>query len=102
MDADIAEATKKQRLERDANRYVEEYTQDDLDTEIKRTKKDMSAKELDHFEKLWPYLERKAKAMAREGEINVQALENIAQGFGLEASRLSPLLSILLRLLQGK
>lgn len=70
-----------------------------LDVEKKKIENDMSAKQLAQFEKIWPQLLQQATNQAKEGKLNVEALENIASIGGIEAGAagkiLGPIVDIL-------
>lgn len=98
VEADIREIGKAQELGARVNTNIERVEQEDIKTEKERIEKDMSAAQLAKFEDMWPVLLRTAKAQAREGEINVQALENISKAFGVEAGKLSGVFKLLIDL----
>lgn len=80
----------------DLERGQQKLETEQIETAIKKIEKDMTAAELDRFRQVTPELIRIMKAQALEGEINVKALQNIAVFAGVEASRLAPLVNILL------
>ena len=47
----------------------------------------MSAAQLAQWEKIWPEMLQQARNQAKEGKINVEALENIAKVGGVEAGK---------------
>lgn len=95
VDADIKELLKHQEAEATANRYTEDVEQRDIETEKRRIERDMSAAQLAKFNDIYPSLVKIAKQQAREGELNVKALENIDQIGGIEGGKLSGLLRLL-------
>lgn len=98
VEADIRQATAAQELASRANRHVEDVEQQDLETAKRRLENDMTAQQLERFKAIWPKLVRTAEAQARQGEIDVEALENIAKIGGVEGGKLSGLIRLLLDL----
>lgn len=62
--------------------------------------KDLTAAQLAQFEKIAPQLLQQATNQAKEGKINVEALENIAKIGGVEGSKLSGLIGVLIKLIK--
>lgn len=60
----------------------------------------MTAAQLAQFNKIAPELLQQATNQAKEGKINVQALENIAKIGGVEGSKLSGLIGVLIKLIK--
>lgn len=78
----------------------QEFINSRIDTEIKSLQRDMSAAQLAQFNKVAPELLQTAMNQAKEGKINVQALENIAKYGGVEGSKLAPLINLIVRLVR--
>ena len=97
VDADIAEQTAKQKTDYTANKYIEGYEQEDIKTEKDRIEKNMSAAQLDKFQKLYPQLVKIAKQQAEAGQIDLEALKNIDNVWGVEAGKLQGLFQTTLR-----
>lgn len=100
VEADIREQGKQQELGARVNKNVESIEQEDIATEKARIEKDLSAAQLEKLQAMWPKLLTIANNQAKEGTLNVQALENIAKGYGIEGTRLQGLLNILIRLIK--
>lgn len=81
-----------------SNLAFEKSEQADLKTAKERIENDMSAAQLTKFNEMWPVLLRTAKQQARAGEIDLEALENIAKVGGVEGGKLSGLLKLILDL----
>ena len=61
----------------------------------------MSAKaQLAQWEKIWPEMLQQARNQAKEGKINVEALENIAKVGGVEAGKLRGVIALLIQLIR--
>lgn len=96
VEADIREKTAHAEGERRLNRQVEEYEWDDAKTHIMRNQVYTSAAERKKTEGTVDALIQTAKQQAREGKLNLDALENIAKIGGLEASKTKDLLKIII------
>lgn len=91
--ADTERAQKVQNLERGE----QEIVKNELDIAAKKIANDMSASQLEQFNRIRDKLLTIATNQAREGELNVQALESIANSIGLEANKLTPIINVILR-----
>jgi len=98
VEADIREAGFQQELSARVNKNVEAIEQEDIKTAKDRIEKDMSAAQLERFEKIWPSLVQIAKQQAEAGKIDLEALKNIATIGGVEAGKLQGLFKLLLDL----
>jgi len=98
VEADIAEKTGGLRGEAEANKYTEDVEQRDLETAKRRLENDLTAAQLQKFEQMWPVLLKTAKQQQREGELNVNALENIAKIGGVEGTKIQGLLKLIIDL----
>lgn len=103
VNADIREQLKTQERDEKLNRYVESYEWHDLETKTRRVDlqireitRDMSAAELNQFQRTRNALEETIKQQAREGRIQLDALERIASVYGLEAGKAKDLLRLLI------
>lgn len=96
VEADIREAGLDQEKRARINRYIEDVDQTDIKTQRDRIERDMSAAQLAKFKEIWPSLVKMAKQQARAGEIDLEALENIASVGGVEGNKVSNLLKLLL------
>jgi hypothetical protein len=72
----------------------------ELTAEKTRLENEMTAAQLDQFKKIWPQLLQQARNQADEGKLNVEALQNIAKIGGIEGTKLSGLISILIKLIK--
>lgn len=97
VEADIKEAASHAETEYTMNKYVEGYEQQDLQTGIKRLESDMTAAQLAKFREITPVLIQIAKQQAKEGKLNVEALENIDKIGGIEGGKLQGLIQLILR-----
>lgn len=102
VDADMKEQYGRKLAEFDYNAKFEASEQADLKTAMDRIKRDMSAKQLQQFEKMAPELLRLAEQQVKSGDINLKALENIASVGGLEAGRALPLIKLIIDLFRDK
>jgi len=66
-----------------------------IDSRTAKLTEDMTAKQLEQFEKMMPILEQTARQQAREGELNLKALENMSQVYGVELGKMTPLFKLL-------
>lgn len=97
VDADIKEALKPQHQDYEANRLVEGVEQNDIKTAQARIEKDMSAAQLERFEKVWPELLKLTQQQVQAGKLDLDALENIAKIGGVEANKLQPIIQLILK-----
>jgi len=70
----------------------------EMDAATAEITRDMSAKQLEQFQKMMPELIAQARQMTKEGKINLEALENIAKVGGIEAGRAQPFIKMILDL----
>lgn len=98
VEADIREQGKKQELAARINALVEKYDQDDLTTKIMREQWTSSAAEARRLRGTVDSVIQTAKQQARAGQIDLNALENVAKVGGLEASKAKDLIQLLIYL----
>lgn len=95
VDADNAERLGSKMADWKADQEFNRAELGDLDLQLKRIERDMSAAQLAKFEKITPSLIAMAKQQAAEGKINLEALENIARAGGVEANKMHGFISII-------
>jgi hypothetical protein len=71
-----------------------------MQRELTSLQADMTAAQLAQFNKIAPQLLQTAINQAKEGKINVEALENIAKIGGVEGTKLSALIGTLIKLIK--
>jgi len=98
VEADIAEKTGGLRGEAEANKYTRTSNNATSETAKRRLENDLTAAQLQKFEQMWPVLLKTAKQQQREGELNVNALENIAKIGGVEGTKIQGLLKLIIDL----
>lgn len=81
-----------------ASQEVEKTKQARLQTTRDAITNDMSAAQLKKFQEMWPVLLKTAQQQQRSGQIDLEALENIAQWGGVEGGKLSGLIKVILDL----
>lgn len=94
--ADTAEQYGPKTAEWKANVDFEKSEQANIETAKQKIEINMTAAQLQKFNEMWPVLLRTAQQQARAGEIDLEALENIAKVGGVEAGRIQGLLKLLL------
>lgn len=98
VEADIREGLKGQELQTRGNRFVEQYEWDDLKTKILRNTDVSSAAEAKRLRETVDSMVQRAKQDARSGQLNLEALENIAKVGGIEASKMKDILRLIIDL----
>lgn len=88
VDSNIKVATEKQATEYEANKYVEKFDQDDIKTMRDRIEKDLSASQLAKLNATWPKLLQLMEQQVKTGDIDLKALENVANVGGLEMGKM--------------
>lgn len=86
--------------ESDAKRFLGEEAENrtkiqELEIARKGIENNLTAAQLEQFNRMWPTLLQTAKQQAEEGKLNLEALQNIAKIGGLEGTRLAPILNII-------
>lgn len=94
--ADLREELKPQERDYRANKYVEEHEQADLKTKIMREQVFTSAADRKRVEGTVDSLIQMAAQQARSGQLDLDALENIAKIGGIEGNRLTQILRFIL------
>lgn len=97
--ADIAEAAAGQKKEYTVNHYVEAYEWDDLKTKIMRSQDITSGAQAKVVKETVDSMIARAKQDARKGQLDVEALENIAKIGGLEATKMNGIIQLIVRAL---
>lgn len=100
VSADNAERLGPYNADTDRAQRIANLEGTEIQNKIREVEKDMSAAQLDQFRKIAPEILTKAKAMAKEGTLNAQALENIAKFGGIEGSKMSSFISLIIKLLK--
>lgn len=100
VEADIREGLKGKETEQRANRLVEQVEWDNLKTKILRSTDTSSASKAKQLEETVDALITRAKNDARKGELDVNALENLADFYGLEAGKAAPIIRLIIELLK--
>lgn len=100
VEADNAERFGPKKAEWEANVTFEKSEQANLETAKRRIENDLTAAQLAKFREIWPHLVQVAANQAKEGKLNVDALERISSFGGVDATKLQPLIQILLRLIK--
>lgn len=96
VEADIRELGKQQELDARVNKNVESVEQEDIKTARDRIEADMSAAQLAKFNDIYPQIVKIAKQQAEAGQIDLEALKNIANVGGVEAGKLQGIFKLLL------
>lgn len=96
VDADIKEQLRDQETEYKANHYIEAREWDDLKTKILRENVVSSAAEAERLRRTVDSVVETARQQQRAGKIDLDALENVAKMGGLEATKASPLIRLIL------
>jgi len=97
---DTAEKFGPKQAQADFDIKLNRQEQGDLEIIKQRLENDLSVQQLAKFKEMWPKLVAIAGQQQRAGELDVQALENIAQIGGLEGSKLQGLLQLLIRIIK--
>lgn len=95
---DIVEANKPGKIESDAQlqKIAPEKARAEMENTIGRTH--LTAQQADKLEKTMDSLVSMVQQQAREGKLNLDALENVAEIGGVEAGKLSPIMKTLIDL----
>ena len=96
VDANIKEHLYEQELTTKHNRYVEQREWDDLKTKIMRSQDVSSAAEAKRLRETVDSMIAMAKQQQRTGQLDLEALENVAKVGGIEASKASFIIKLLL------
>lgn len=97
--ANIAEGTQKTEIDKRINRNIEEYEWNDLQTKIMRNQVTSSAAEAKRLDETVESMIRTAKQQAEAGKLDLDALRNIAELGGIEATKVQGILQLILRAL---
>lgn len=100
VEADIREGIKGPETHARLNHFVEQYDQDDLRTQILRAQKFTSAAEAERATKTIDAMVQMVHQQARAGKLDLDALENVAKMGGLEATKASSIIKLLLDLIR--
>lgn len=100
VDADIKEGAKPSKLAYEVNHNIEAYEWDDLKTKITRSLDASSSAQAKQYEGTVSSMIEKAKADARAGTLNTEALENIAKMGGIEAGKMQGVIKLIIDLLK--
>jgi len=98
VEADIREKLKGQEEGMRHNRLVEQYEWDDLKTMIMRSTASSSATEAHRIRETVDAMIQRARQDARTGQLNLEALENIAKVGGIEAGKMKDIIKLILDL----
>lgn len=98
VEADIREKLKGQEEGMRHNRLVEQYEWDDLKTNIMRSTASSSATEAHRLRATVDAIIQRARQDARTGQLNLEALENIAKVGGIEAGKMKDIIKLILDL----
>lgn len=82
------------------NESQQRIAESQIRAQLSSMQREMTAAQLAQFEKIAPELLQTAKNQATEGKINVEALQNIAKIGGVEGSKLSGLIGVLIKLIK--
>lgn len=96
VNANLAEGTFRSEIDKRINRNVEEYEWDNLATEVRRLEKDMTAEQLNKFRKITPSIIAMAEQSAAAGKIDLDAMQNIANIGGVEATKMKAFIQLLI------
>jgi len=96
VEADHREALIKQERDTRLNRFVEQQDWDDLKTSIMRSQSDTSAAEARRTEGTVQAMIDMARQQARAGKLDLDALENVAKIGGIEASKASGIVKLII------
>lgn len=100
--ADNAEKWGPKTAEWEANEKFEKSEQADIETALKKIERDLSAAQLEKFREITPELIALAKQQVKTGNINLQALEDIARIGGVHAGLMKPLVDLILTIISGR
>jgi len=100
VEADIRKSLAKQEQETRLNRFHEQYEWDDLKTLILRTTVSSSGHEEKRLRETVDSMIEMAKQQARKGQLDLDALENIAKVGGMEAGKMKDVIKMILDLLK--
>lgn len=95
VEADIREKLEPQETTARHNDFVERVDQADLKTKILRSQDVQSAAEAERLRKTVDSMVEMAKQQARAGKLDLDALENVAKVGGLEASRATGIVKLI-------
>lgn len=101
VEAQIREQLANQERESRANTFVEGVEQTDLKTQIMRELKLTTAANRQVAEKTIDAMIKKARADAKTGDLNAEALENIAELGGIEAGKAVPIIRLIIDALRN-
>lgn len=94
VDARVTEALERSRTDAGVNKNVEDLEQEDLRTSILRNMKASTAVEARKQQETVDSVIALAKQQAREGKLNLDALENISDIGGVTMGKLTPMLKM--------
>lgn len=100
VEADIREQLKDKEFTKRANELFEAVEQTDLTTKIMRNQSVSSAAEAKRLRETVDAVVQTAKQQARAGQLDLDALENVARMGGIEATKASSIIKLLLDLIR--
>lgn len=100
VEANIRELLAPQEQETRANRFTEQQDWDDIKTQLLRTQSTTTAAQAKRIEETVDSLIAVAKQQAAKGQLDLDALRNIAEIGGLEAGKMAPILKMIIDLIK--
>lgn len=100
VEADNAERLGPYNADTERAQKIQNLEKGEMDLALKKIEQDLSAAQLAKFNAIKDELVQIARNQAKEGKLNVDALENISKFAGIEAGRLAPLINLIIRLIK--
>lgn len=102
VEADLREELLPQEREQRANRLVESVEWDDIKTQLLRNQRTSSGAEAERLSRTVDAMVQRAKQDARAGQLDLEALENIARMGGIEGTKAAGLIKLLIDLYRAQ